>query len=252
MLPFLESSTPLAFAHRGGASEVPENTMPAFQHAVDLGYRYIETDVHATADGVLLAFHDTKLDRITDSEGVISELPYSVVSRALVDGREPIPRLNELLAAWPELRINIDPKQDNAVDPLVAALRAHDAIDRVCIGSFSDARVRRIRAALGPRVCTSGGPKEIARIYLASRTSVARLRPPDGVHCAQVPVRQWPIPLVDERFVAYCHRHGLHVHVWTIDDASEMERLLDLGVDGLMTDRPIILKQVLQRRNAWT
>ena len=110
--PFLDWPGPLAFAHRGGASEAPENTMPAFEHAVRLGYRYLETDAHVTADGVLIAFHDDRLDRVTDRTGVIAELPWSEVQRARVDGREPIPLLEDLLAAWPDVRVNIDPKQD--------------------------------------------------------------------------------------------------------------------------------------------
>src|SRR5213078_954322 len=106
---------PIAFAHRGGASDHPENTLPAFQHAIDLGYRYLETDVHATADGVVVAFHDTTLDRVTDHIGRIAELPWSVVREARVAGTEPIPLLEDLLAAWPEARINIDPKVDAVV-----------------------------------------------------------------------------------------------------------------------------------------
>src|SRR3954469_11856042 len=154
---FLDWPGPIAFAHRGGASEVPENTMPAFEHAVRLGYRYVETDVHLTADGVLLAFHDEVLHRVTDRSGAISELPWSVVREAKVDGREPIPRFDELLAAWPDLRVNVDPKHDGAVDALVEVLRGAGAIDRVCIGAFSDERLARVRDAL-PGVCTSLGP----------------------------------------------------------------------------------------------
>lgn len=242
---FLDNVGPLAFAHRGGASEAPENTMPAFEHAVNLGYRYIETDVHATKDGVLLAFHDTRLDRVTDMTGAIREMTFDEVRRARVDGREPIPLLADLLTAWPNLRINIDPKLDNAVEPLVAVIREHDAIGRVCIGAFSDARLRRIRQALGPALCTSTGPGETARLRLASwRVG----RAPAGVGAAQVPVRQGPVTVVDRRFIDHAHVCGLHVHVWTIDDTAEMERLLDLGVDGIMTDRPVVLRDVFAGR----
>ncbi len=126
--------------------------MPAFQGAIDLGYRYIETDVHATRDGVLLAFHDDQLDRVTDKQGVIAEMDFQEVSRALVSGLEPIPRLEELLLAWPEARINIDPKRDNAVGPLIRVLRDCDAIERVCVTSFSGARIAAVREALGARL----------------------------------------------------------------------------------------------------
>src|SRR5450432_2302420 len=137
MKTFLDWPAPIAFAHRGGAGDWPENTMPAFAGAVALGYRYVETDVHVTSDGVLLAFHDDHLDRVTDGTGAISDLPYAEVRTTLVDGREPIPRLDELLDAWPELRINIDAKHDEAVEPLAEVIEKANAIDRVCVASFS-------------------------------------------------------------------------------------------------------------------
>lgn len=247
--PFLDWPGPLAFAHRGGASEAPENTMPAFEHAVGLGYRYLETDVHVTADGVLVAFHDDHLDRVTDATGAIAALPWAVVREALVDGREPIPRLEDLLTAWPDVRINIDPKDDRAVAPLAEVLLRTGAVDRVCVGAFSDRRIARVQALVGPSLCTSLGPRQVAQLVSASRGL------PGGRHlvapCAQVPTHQGPIPLVTQRFVDAAHRRGIQVHVWTIDDPVEMVRLLDLGVDGLMTDRPLELKDLLLRRDQW-
>ena len=162
--PFLDHPGPLAFAHRGGAGDWPENTMPAFEGAVALGYRYVETDAHVTADGVCLAFHDDRLDRVTDRSGVIAELPYAEVRQARVDGREPIPLLEDLIGSFPDVRVNIDPKHDAAVDPLAAVIERTGAVDRVCVGSFSDQRITRLRTALGPRLCTSLGPKAIARL----------------------------------------------------------------------------------------
>jgi glycerophosphoryl diester phosphodiesterase len=242
---YLDHNGPIAFAHRGGASEVPENTMPAFAHAVNLGYGYVETDVHATSDGVLLAFHDSRLDRVTDGKGIISEMTWDQVRGAKVDGREPIPLFADLLAAWPALRINIDPKKDNAVAPLISVLREHNAVERVCIGAFSDARLRRIRAELGPSLCTSTGPLETVRLRFASWKIG---KGPTGVGAAQVPVRQGPLPVVDRAFLDRAHALELAVHVWTIDDEPEMNRLLDLGVDGIMTDRPVILRDVFTKR----
>lgn len=245
---FLDQPGPIAFAHRGGACDAPENTMPAFEHAVRLGYRYLETDVHVTADGVLLAFHDETLDRVTDQVGRIDQLPWARVRRALVDGREPIVRFDELLAAWPEARINVDPKHDGALDALVESLRRADAVDRVCVGAFSDRRLARVRALVGPRLCTSLGPRGIARLRVASyRVPCGPLPAP----CAQVPLRHGRIPLVDRRLLAAAHQRGMQVHVWTVDDRAEIERLLDLGVDGIMTDRPAVLRQVLEQRNQW-
>lgn len=247
--PYLDWPGPIPFAHRGGASEAPENTLPAFEHAVRLGYRYVETDVHVTADGELLAFHDDRLDRVTDSTGAIAELPWSTVRTALVDGREPIPRFEDLLGSFPDLRVNVDPKHDAAVEPLAAAILRTRSVDRVGVGAFSDKRLDRLSALVGADLCASMGPKQVARLVAASRglPGGGGLRSP----VAQVPTHQGRIPIVTPRFVAAAHRRGIQVHVWTIDDAAEMVRLLDLGVDGIMTDRPQLLKDVLLARGEW-
>jgi len=244
---FLDWPYPIPLAHRGGASDKPENTLAAFQRAVELGYRYVETDAHATADGVLLAFHDHVLDRVTDRTGVIADLPWSEVKNARVDG-EAIPLLEDLLGTWPELRVNIDPKHDAAVEPLVAALERTKAFERVCVAAFSDRRLTRFRRLTGGQVCTSLGPASITRLRLASfgaRTG----RFAGG--CVQCPTHIGRRVLVDKRFVDTAHRRGLPVHIWTIDERTQMERLLDLGVDGIMTDRPAVLKEVLVARGQW-
>lgn len=246
--PFLDHPGPLAIAHRGGAGTWPENTMPAFEGAVRLGYRYVETDVHRTRDGHLLAFHDDRLDRVTDRTGVISELTWAEVSEARVDGREPIPLLEDILGTWPELRVNIDPKHDAAVEPLAEVLVRTRSVERVCVGAFSDRRLARLRARVGTRLCTSLGPVGVARLRAASRgMPVGSLR----AQCAQVPPGRGRVRLVDAAFVAAAHQRGLGVHVWTIDDRTEMEALLDLGVDGIMTDEPALLRQVLEDRGQW-
>lgn len=247
--PFLEHDGILAFAHRGGASEFPENTMPAFQAAVDLGYTYLETDAYCTSDGVLLAFHDDVLDRVTSHKGRIEDLPYATIREALVEGREPIPLLEDVLTAWPHTKVNIDPKHDAAVEPLIALLRRLNTLDRVCVGSFSGARLKRLRSAFGPGLCTSMGPSDVLRL------KAAEFHVPVGgfdALCVQVPLYYGVIPVVTRGFVRAAHRRGLQVHVWTVDDANEMERLIDLGIDGIMTDRPRILKEVLRRRGLWS
>ncbi len=244
---FLDHPGPLAFAHRGGASEFPENTMAAFEHAVSLGYRYLETDVHVTADGMLVAFHDDVLDRLTDRRGRIAEVPWADVGAARVGGHA-IPLLAEILDTWPDVRVNIDAKHDAAVEPLIAVLERTAAHDRVCVAAFSDSRLARFRRLSGGRVCTAAGPGEITRLRLAS------FGPPSGrmsSACAQVPVRYGRVRIVDSSFIRAARRRDLQVHVWTIDDPAEMTRLLDLGVDGIMTDRPLVLRQVLQDREQW-
>ena len=222
--------------------------MPAFEGAVALGYRWVETDAHVTADGICLAFHDERLDRVTDRTGVIAELPYAEVRQARVDGREPIPLMEDLLGAFPDVRVNIDPKHDGAVDALVAVIERTGAIDRVCVGSFSDRRIERLRDALGPRLCTSLGPKAIARLRGGSYGLPLGSMP--GA-CAQVPHKYKGRAVTDRRFVDRAHAAGLQVHVWTIDDPDEMHELLDLGVDGIMTDKPSVLRDVLTSRGAW-
>ena len=246
--PFLDHPGPIPFAHRGGASEAPENSLPAFQNAIDLGYRYLETDVHATADGVLVAFHDDVLDRVTDRTGHIDQLPWSEVSKARIDGREPIPLLEDLLVTWPEARINIDPKADTSVDPLIDVLRRTSAVDRVCIGSFSDERITRVRDAFGSELCTGMGPEEFLGLLRAFEGEEVDFRS----QAAQIPPTDHRgKPLVTPDLVETAHRCGIVVHVWTIDDADEMHRLLDLGVDGIMTDRPQVLRAVFEERGIW-
>jgi len=242
--PYLDWPGPIAFAHRGGASDNPENTLPAFQHAIDLGYTYLETDVHATSDGVLVAFHDPDLSRTCDRVGEIKDLPWSEVSAARVDGRESIPLFEDLIASFPAARWNIDCKADGAVDPLIASLERLSCLDRICVGSFSDRRLRRLRRHLGDRLCSSFGPAQIAALRCVGRV-------PWGGQIAQVPVTQGRISLVTERTLAWLHRRNRQMHVWTIDDPAEMERLLELGVDGIMTDRPQVLKDVLTARGQW-
>jgi len=245
---FLEHDGVLAFAHRGGALEAPENTMKAFEYAVGLGYRYLETDAYATRDGVLISFHDDKLDRVTDSSGRIEELTWDDLTSARIGGKEPIPMMEDLLTRWPNVRINIDPKHDAAVAPLIALIKRIGAEDRVCIGSFSDRRIRQVVDAFDGRVCTSLGPAGVLRLKAAS-VGWPSWRWRQG--CAQVPVRTRNARIVTRRFIEAAERRGLQVHVWTVDDESEMQGLLDIGVHGLMTDRPAVLKKVLTARGLW-
>ena len=253
---FLDFPGPIAFAHRGGALEAPENTWEAFRHARDLGYTYMETDVHATSDGVVVTIHDEDLSRTTERSGLVRETRWSDLAAVRLTGsEEPAPRLDDALAAWPDVRWNIDAKHDSAVGPLIETIHRSGALERVCITSFDDRRLARIRRALGPKLCAAMGPAGTTALRLASvlpraagRALGERLA---GFGAAQVPIRQGRIPVADRRFVDAAHRLGLEVHVWTVDDAATMDRLLDLGVDGIMTDRPAALKDLLIRRNAW-
>jgi glycerophosphoryl diester phosphodiesterase len=254
---YLRHPGPLAIAHRGGAAERPENTWAAFSHARELGYHWMETDVHATADGVVAVIHDPHLERVADRPGVVAQMRWAEVAAADLGDGQRVPRLDELLAAWPDTRWNIDAKHDAVVEPLVEVLRRANAVERVCVTSFSDRRTARARRLAGPALCTATGPQAIAALRVASLApATAPLQrlpaaPWSGAGAAQVPVAWAGVPVVDRRFVAAAHRVGLAVHVWTIDDEAEMDRLLDLDVDGIMTDRPQALRSVLERRSQW-
>ena len=169
--PFLDQPHTVAVAHRGGAREFPENTIEAFAGAIDLGYTHIETDAHVTADGIVVAFHDDQLDRVTDSAGAVAERTWSELRSVRIGGTHPIPRLDELLSTFPDVMVNIDPKADDSVQATAAVIRRADAVGRVCVAAFSDRRLRRMRELLGPELCTGMGPREIARLA----TSVATI-----------------------------------------------------------------------------
>ncbi|MCX4821677.1 glycerophosphodiester phosphodiesterase [Streptomyces sp. NBC_01142] len=247
--PYLDHPSVLAFAHRGGAADGIENTAAAFRRAAETGYRYFETDVHTTADGKLLAFHDATLDRVTDARGKIAALPWSEVRQARVAGREPLALFEELLEEFPEARWNVDIKAESALVPLVDLVRRAGAWDRVCVGSFSEGRVVRALRLAGPRLATSYGVRGVVGLRLRAYGIPAALR--RGAVAAQVPETQGGIRVVDRRFVRAAHERGLQVHVWTVNDPDRMTALLDLGVDGIMTDHLETLRTVLTDRGVW-
>jgi len=252
---YLPAGKVLAFAHRGGAYhpeiEGLENTMAAFRHAAALGYDYLETDVHLTADGVLLAFHDEVLDRVSDQQGAVRDLTLEEVRRARIGGREQIPTLVDLLDAFPQARFNIDIKSADAVAPLAALVRERALWDRVFIGSFSRRRIRRFRALTDGRVPTAADPWEVVAWRLLPSTRLARLVAGGRFAAFQVPHRRGRFVVVTPGLVRRAHAAGLQVHVWTIDDPAEMDELLDRGVDGIFTDRTDLLKDVLEGRGQW-
>jgi len=245
---------PLPFAHQGGGLEHTENSWEAFEHALALGYPILETDVQTSSDGVAFCMHDPTLDRTTNGRGQAHQQPWAAIVQLRVNGSDrPPPRLDEVLARWPDLRVNIEPKTDEAVAALIRTVREADAVTRVCIGSFSGRRIAQVGAALGSQLCRSTGPLATFRWVLGSLlpTPLGRLVARTSAACYQVPVKQWIVPVTTGRSVRLAHAMGKQVHVWTIDDAAVMRRLLDLGVDGLMSDRPTVLRDVLVERGAW-
>ena len=264
---YLQSPRPLAFAHRGGSKLWPENTMVAFQGAVDLGCPYVETDLHATRDGVLVTIHDETLDRTTDGSGPVSALTLEELKRFDAGYRfspdgggafpfrgkgATVPTLAEVAETFPDVRLNVEVKRSgapliDAVGALVALIEERALHDRILVASFDDRVIREFRRRMGDRVATSSATWEAVRFWLASRVGLTRwLRCP--YDALQVPPRQGRLTVADRRFVRAAHRRGLQVHVWTVDEPGEMHRLLDLEVDGLMSDRPDILQEVLASR----
>jgi len=267
---FLDAPGPLAFAHRGGAAHAPENSWRAFEHAVGLGYRYLETDLHATSDGVLVTFHDKTLTRVCGQDGRVRRLSSADLATARINGTEPIPLLEDLLTAWPDVRFNLDVKDAPAIAPLPEVLRRTNAWDRVCLVSFSASRLRATRRALGRPVCMAASPLGTAMVRFGGPRGrhdrpgpgqpgpgrqAARPRQQwpltdwlarNGVRCVQVPASVATAP-----FIHRAHALGLQVHAWTVNDRPTMERLLDLGVDGIMTDETVALREVLTTRNQW-
>ena len=257
---FLDHSTPIGFAHRGGAGEAPENTPAAFEAALALGYRYLETDAQVTRDGTVVAFHDDRLERVTDREGAIAELELGDVRAAdagyrfsLDGGRSHphrgrglrIPLFEELLTRWPQVRLNIDAKTDRSLLALVNLINRLGAWDRVCLGSLSRMRQRRIRALSRGRACCAMAPGALA---IARLTALCGSMPRLGADCIQLSLGDGPTPIVTARLIGAAHRAGLTVHAWTVNEESVMHELLDLGVDGIMTDRPRLLQAVFAAR----
>ena len=240
----------LAMAHRGGAAHPEltgaENTLHAFRHAVEQGYHYLETDVHASSDGVLMAFHDDVLDRVTDQTGQITTLTALQIAGARIGSEHGVPTMASLLEELPGVRFNIDIKSAGAVAPLAALVEAARAHDRVCVGSFSAARIAQFRRLTHGRVATSAAPAEVAAFLVPGAGRLVR-----HAQVLQVPHRRGAVPVVTRRLVRRAHAAGLHVHVWTVDEEPEMHELLDLGVDGLITDRTDVLKDVLEARGQW-
>lgn len=245
----------IALAHRGGALHPDnvgiENTLSAFRQAAGLGYIYLETDVHATRDGVLVAFHDDRLDRLTDGVGTVTDLSYAEVVTARIAGQHHVPTMAELLEALPDARFNIDLKSDGAVEPLVDLINTTESWDRVLVGSFSRRRLQNFRRLTRGRVATSAAPLEVAAFRLLPSGWLADLVTGRQVQALQIPVKKRWLTLATPGFVRRAHVAGKQVHVWTIDDPNEMRMLLDRGVDGLISDQTDVLKVVLAERQLW-
>jgi glycerophosphoryl diester phosphodiesterase len=243
----MQPAGPSGYAHRGFAPDGAENTLRAFRAAYELGFRQLETDLRLTADGVPVLFHDPVLDRLTNQTGPLRHRTWAELAELRVAGAEPIARLTDLLTEFPDSFINLDLKVDEVVGPTLDALRDTGAWRRVRLASFAHRRLLTARLAAGPTVATALSPAEIGAL-LAGRTRKLPLGS-DGL-AAQVPVPPGPSRLI-ERLIRQAHRHGIEVHVQTVDDPVRQRWLLDLGVDAIITDRLDLLRTVLIERRQW-
>lgn len=258
--PYLDGPFPRAYAHRGWHLDDLtgcENTLAAFRRAVDEGFGYLELDVRASTDGVVFVHHDASLDRTTDGHGLIGALPAGAVAEVKVRGREPIPRLEQVLTELPDARITIELKSEAVIVPLLGVLERTGAWHRVCVGGFVERWLERARAGGGKQLFTSMAmPSALglrSRAWLDALPAPLRHLPALPVRggLAQLPRRLGALTVVDGALLRTAHGAGREVHVWTVDEADEMAELLDLGVDGLLTDRPDVLRTVLQNRDQW-
>ncbi|WP_068399054.1 glycerophosphodiester phosphodiesterase family protein [Kribbia dieselivorans] len=242
---------PYAIAHRGGIALGPENTLAAFGRSLALGLRYIETDVKLTADGQLVCFHDDTLDRATDTTGRIGALTLAQLRSVRVAGLEPIPTLQAALDAFPEAMFMIDLKDHAAIAPMARLLQRRDYAERVCVAGAWDGWLEQL-ASQCPGLQTALGWRRLTTLIAASKL---RAIVPSAVathgRFAHVPISLGQVPIFTGGLVRRAHRLGIRVIVWTVDDPDLMHRLLDAGVDGIITDRPDVLRSVLVARGAW-
>lgn len=229
------------FAHRGGSLETSENTIEAFHYALSIGSDYIETDVQLSKDGKVYIFHDDSLKRIANIDKEFSELSSSEINSIKIFGNQHIPTLEETLETFPTTKFNIDLKTDTVAEPALEILKKHNTKDRICIASFSDERIALANDYL-PGVCTSMGPNQILKVRLAAWKLISPKLTSD---CVQIPIYKYGIKLATKTLVDFCHARDLKVHVWTINEAHAMEKLIKIGVDGIITDRPKLLREVL-------
>ena len=242
MHPFFQDYSFYGFVHRGGDEVETENTIEAFKYSSDLGFVFIETDVQATKDGHVVIFHDATLRRMAGVNKSIKELTLKEINEIdLLDGGK-IPLLSEALETFPNLRFNIDIKTEDALEETIQIIKKMNFLDKTCLASFSSSRLKRIKHLAGPEACISSGQMDIFKMMCQS---VGIGLKPTKSQCAQIPLKQWGVPVLTKKFIEIAKMQNKFVHVWTIDDKNQMFELIEFGVDGLMTDKPSVLKEAM-------
>jgi len=241
MKPYLNYSGVAVLAHRGGSIESYENTIESFYYSQSLGCRFIETDVQVSSDGIPYIFHDETLTRLLGKNDVFSNLHSSEIEDLRIFESHKIPRLDETLQTFPDMYFQIDVKTDEVAMPALEVIHQCKAEDRVCIASFNSARLSKVNN-IYPEICLSMGPNEVSKMLLSSFGLYKKTIMGD---CLQVPMYYYGIKVVTKRFVDFIHSKGLKICVWTINDEKTFKKLIDMGVDGIITDKPKLLFQVL-------
>jgi len=258
-----ENSRPLVFAHRGGGGLIPENTLEAFVYSARMGVDVLELDIHSTSDGTLVVHHDAAVDRTTDGRGRVNELTLEAVKKLnagylfSLDGGQTfpfrgrgitVPTLREIFDALPEMTFNIEPKQHvpSIIVPLCALIRERKMVDKTIVGSFNQTTIDDFRREC-PEVATSASPSEVSRFLALSKAGLGDSYSPP-MQALQVPENLGNLQVVSKEFVETAHRRNLKVHVWTINETADMQRLIEMDVDGIMTDYPDRLLKLLSRR----
>jgi len=244
---YLENQKFIAFSHRGGALENKENTIEAFQKSVDIGYRYIETDVQNTKDDKLVIFHDDDLVRINNQNIKIAEITYEELENIFIFDDQIIPLFEDTINNFSKINFNIDPKTDRASVLLKNLLINRNDLERFCIGSHFQHRLDLFNLNKFEKMAISMSRQEVIKLYINQYLYLFKQATP----CVQVPTSFKGITIVNEKLIKFIHDQDKKIHVWTVDDQDEMQRLIDLGVDGIMTDRPSLLKEILIKNNLW-
>ena len=244
--PFFDHDGPIPLAHMGGRGEAAENSAAAFANAASLGYRHLDIDLQTTSDGVLVAHHDETLERLTGLAQPVAELSWAQVAELRLADGQPLARFDELVETHPDALWNIELKDDRSIEPTVELIRSRAMGERVCLNTFNDLRMRRIRRAAAGLGSAYSTPIAVT-LWLKAASLVPFLPFRTSAQSTQAPVRDRGVRVLDRRFVKRAKRAGLVVIVWTINDVDEMQRLLDIGVDGILTDNPTTLKELLDR-----
>ena len=226
------------FVHRGDTSIFLENTIEAFQSAISLGYQYLETDLRETSDGKIITFHDPNLKRITGANITISETKFSDIRMRRLPSRETIPTIDELLEEFPDSFFNMDLKVNQIEEKVLKKINSHNALERVCLGSFNSRTIKKINS-LEPKILTSMGISQVIMYKFFQKNNLFKL--------IQIPTHWKGIKVITKKFIDRLHNDGLKVHVWTINKETEMQSLIDLGVDGIMTDNASGLIKVMKQ-----